>query len=156
MKPRQTRPGQWLIAAARSRPHLALAFRRLPRGSGIVVLDDFGSAVERRRLKRELRRKGTGRGRHIVEEGGRGARRVHDSRELRQALLTGASLILLSPLFETRSHPGQRPLPRMRAAALARLGKGRLVALGGMNAQRFRQIRRMGFDGWAAIDAWTR
>jgi thiamine-phosphate pyrophosphorylase len=42
----------------------------------------------------------------------------------------------------------------MRAAALARLGGRNLLALGGMNARRFRRIERLGFYGWAAIDAF--
>ena len=28
------------------------------------------------------------------------------------------------------------------------------IALGGMDARRFRQVQRLGFYGWAAIDAW--
>jgi thiamine-phosphate pyrophosphorylase len=82
------------------------------------------------------------------------AARVHDSAELRQALLAGTPLILLSPIHPTSSHPGWRPLPRMRAAAIARLGRRRLIALGGMDARRFRRIERLGFQGWAGISAF--
>jgi thiamine-phosphate pyrophosphorylase len=63
-------------------------------------------------------------------------------------------MILLSPLFPTRSHPDWEPLPRMRAAALARLGRRNLFALGGMDARKFARIERLGFRGWAGISAF--
>ncbi len=31
-----------------------------------------------------------------------------------------------------------------------------MIALGGMTEARWRKIRRFGFHGWAAIDAWIR
>jgi thiamine-phosphate pyrophosphorylase len=43
----------------------------------------------------------------------------------------------------------------MRAAALARLARRRLVALGGMDARRYAKIARLGFSGWAGIDAYV-
>jgi thiamine-phosphate pyrophosphorylase len=58
-------------------------------------------------------------------------------------------------MFATRTHPEMRPLPRMRAAALVRLTGRKAIALGGMNESRFRQVRALGFQGWAGIDAWT-
>jgi thiamine-phosphate pyrophosphorylase len=79
---------------------------------------------------------------------------VHNISELRQALSRGTGLILLSPLYATRSHPDWKPLPRMRAAALVRLAGRELVALGGMDEQRFRRIRRLGFSSWAGISAF--
>jgi thiamine-phosphate pyrophosphorylase len=88
-----------------------------------------------------------------IEERGDAAR-VHSLRELRTALLRGVPLILLSPIFPTRSHPDWRPIPRMRAAALARLADRRLLALGGMNASRYATIARLGFIGWAGISAF--
>jgi thiamine-phosphate pyrophosphorylase len=65
-------------------------------------------------------------------------------------------MILLSPMFPTRSHPEWNAMPRMRAAALARLARRRAIALGGMNRSRFRKIQKLGFVGWAGIDAWVR
>jgi thiamine-phosphate pyrophosphorylase len=90
----------------------------------------------------------------IVIEGPRSARRVHNVRELRAAMLQRTPLILLSPLYPTISHPDWQPLPRMRAAALARLGGRTLLALGGMDARRFARIRKLGFRGWAGITAF--
>ena len=36
------------------------------------------------------------------------------------------------------------------------VGKTRIVALGGMDARRFRSLRALGAYGWAAIDALSR
>jgi hypothetical protein len=41
----------------------------------------------------------------------------------------------------------------MRFAALARLARCPVIALGGMNPARFRRLRPLGAYGWAAIDA---
>jgi len=79
---------------------------------------------------------------------------VHGVEELRRALLRRVPLILLSPLFETQSHPAWKPLPTMRAAALARLAGRRVIALGGMDAQRHAHIASLGFVGWAGISAF--
>jgi thiamine-phosphate pyrophosphorylase len=69
-------------------------------------------------------------------------------------MLALTPLIFLSPIHPTRSHPEWRALPRMRAAALARLGRRRLFALGGMNPKRYAKIARLGFIGWAGISAF--
>jgi thiamine-phosphate pyrophosphorylase len=90
----------------------------------------------------------------IVAEQGRSAARVHNSRELRRALLARPRMILVSPVHPTGSHPEWKPLSRMRAAALARLAKRRAVALGGMDARRYAKIARLGFIGWAGISAF--
>jgi thiamine-phosphate pyrophosphorylase len=74
--------------------------------------------------------------------------------ELRRALSAGTPLILLSPLYPTASHPDWKPLPRMRAAALARLGGRRLFAVGGMDARKFERVKKLGFQGWAGISAF--
>jgi thiamine-phosphate pyrophosphorylase len=75
-------------------------------------------------------------------------------RELRRALLARTPLILLTPLYPTGSHHDWKPIPHMRAAALARLGQRKLFALGGMNARKFARIRALGFQGWAGIWAF--
>jgi thiamine-phosphate pyrophosphorylase len=63
-------------------------------------------------------------------------------------------MILLSPIYETRSHTDWKPLPRMQASALARLADRRLIALGGMNARRYARVAPLGFIGWAGISAF--
>jgi thiamine-phosphate pyrophosphorylase len=79
---------------------------------------------------------------------------VHNAPELCRALLAGTPLILLSQIFPTSSHPDWKPIPRMRAAALARLGGRRLLALGGMDARKFARVRKLGFQAWAGISAF--
>ena len=149
MKRRQTVPTEWLIADERLGDELWRVARRLPRGSGVLLLRQLGSGDLRR-----LRLLAAMRGLTIIAERRGSAARVHNARELRRALFARTPLILLSPLFATRSHPDWRPLPRMRAATLARLGGGRLIALGGMDAKRYAQVARLGFSGWAGIDAF--
>ncbi len=145
MRRRQTIPRQWLIVADEATLEAA---RRLPRGSGVLALRQC-----RARAIRRLRAIAVSRELTLVEEG-RGAKRVHDLRELRSAMLRRTPLILLSPLYRTSSHPDWKPLPRMRAAALARLGGRKLVALGGMDARQFARIKQLGFQGWAGISAF--
>ena len=153
MKARQTIPRRWLIADSRTGDPVAAA-GRLPRGSGILFLYLDLPKRDRARLLGELRRIAQARGLTIVDElVGRSAR-VHGMRELRQAGLAGAKLIFLSPIFPTASHPEWAPLPRMRAATLARLSKVPVIALGGMTSRRFAQLERLGFQGWAGIGAW--
>ena len=148
MKPRQSLPEQWLIADSSLGEELWTAIPTLPRGSGVLVLRKL-SAQEMRRLRHlAVQRRLT-----IASESNLGAR-VHNSRELRHALLKRTPLILLSPLYPTRSHRDWKPLPRMRAATLTRLGGRRLFALGGMDARKFTRIKALGFQGWAGISAF--
>lgn len=156
MKRRQTLPRQWLIADVRMGERLWESARKLPRGSGVLViyrdLPDGGRA----RLLAKLRGIARERRLTIADEGAGDAVRVHSIKELMSALLTRNSMILLSPMNRTSSHPDWQPIPRMRAAALARLAGRRLFALGGMNAESFRRLKGLGFQGWAGIDAWIR
>ena len=151
MKRRQTIPEQWLIVDRAFDRELWKTLRILPRGSGVLILIVL-SAREWRRLRRlAMQRDLT-----LVTEGLGLAARVHNSRELTTAMLQRSALILLSPIYRTRSHPDWQPLERMRAATLARLGGRRLIALGGMKAKRFERIAPLGFVGWAGISAWSR
>ena len=146
MRRRQTVPRQWLIIADQGT--IAPAFR-LPRGSGILLLQPLSG-----RAMRRLRQSARQRSLTIVKEQRGTAKRVHNVRELRGALLARTPLILLSPLYPTSSHPGWKPIPRMRAAALARLGERKLLALRGMDARKYALVKRLGFRGWAGISAF--
>ena len=147
MRPRQTITRQWLIIGGEAAG--IDEARKLRRGSGILLLRDrSGSEV------RALRQIARQRDLTVAIEGPRSAARVHNVRELRGAMFRRTPMILLSPLFPTRSHPDWQPLPRMRAAALARLGGRNLIALGGMDARKFGRIERLGFRGWAGISAF--
>jgi thiamine-phosphate pyrophosphorylase len=145
MMPRQSLPEQWLIVEARLDEQV---LKHLRPGSGVLVLGKL-SAKELRRLRTAARQRSL-----AVATEARMAERVHNVRELRRALLRRKPLVLVSPLYPTRSHPEWTPLPRMRAAALAKLAGRRLFALGGMDARKFAQVRRLGFQGWAGISAF--
>ena len=155
MKRRQTRiPRQWLIADDRMGDELLAAVRKLPPGSGVLFLYRDMPPAKRSRLLARLRRIAKRRRVTIADEAAGEAARVHDAREMREAGLERVPLLFLSPVNRTRSHPQWAPLPRMRAAALLRLASAPVIALGGMDARRFAEVRRLGFDGWAGIDAW--
>ena len=143
MRPRQTTA--WFIVDCPADAAVLSIVRRLPRGTGVLVLRGFRSAA--------LFRLARTRGLNLAEER-RDAERVHDLAELRRVLLRRTPLILLSPLHPTSTHPYWVPVPRMRAAAYARLANRRLVALGGMDAARFRRLAPLGFQGWAGISAF--
>lgn len=144
MSCRQSIPDEWLVIAEGPID----AARRLPRGCGLLLLQP--RAIDRRQLRNLVRQRRL----VLIVEEPRIAARVHDSHELRRALLARTRFIFLSPLFPTPSHPDWKPIPRMRAAALARLGRRRLIALGGMNKGRFVAVAPLGFVGWAGISAW--
>lgn len=149
MEHRQTAlPRQWLVIDGRLGDRLWAAIGRLPAGSGMLVLrHDPALLAKLRRIARARRLM-------VFDEAAGEAARVHNMDELRRALARGVRVLFLSPMFPTRSHPGWRPMPRMRAATLARLAKRPVVALGGMDARRFRALESLGFLGWAGIDAW--
>lgn len=159
------------------------ALRRLPPGSGVVFRHHATAPAMRRALLRRIERIATARRLLVLVAGGAGGKggahggggvhggarghgrgggrgvgprssAAHDRREAIAGVRQGATLLFVSPVFATRSHPQASPLGQRRAA---RIGQGlgvAVIALGGMNERRWRRIRRSGFDGWAAIDAW--
>ncbi|HEX7853210.1 MAG TPA: thiamine phosphate synthase [Sphingobium sp.] len=157
---------------------LIRAARRLPRGSGIVLRHYSLPEAERRDLFERLRPIARRRGLVLFiagdaaqaaawgadgSHGGAGRRYsapltmpVHDAGQLRLAERRGADIVFLSPLFATRSHPGHRPLGAYRFAALARMTRVPVMALGGVGARHAGLIRRLGARGFGAIDALTR
>jgi thiamine-phosphate pyrophosphorylase len=76
---------------------------------------------------------------------------AHNARELARVR---AHAVLLSPVFATRSHPGAKKLGPVRFARLSRLSEAPVIALGGMDARRFRHLAGLGAYGWAGIDAF--
>jgi thiamine-phosphate pyrophosphorylase len=149
MRARQSTPQSWLILDPAEDKDFRATLVRLPVGTGILLLNPL-SGSDMRWLRHCARQ------RHltIVAEANADARRVHNARELRRALLARAPLVLLSPIWPTASHPQWRPIPRMRAASLARLGGRKLIALGGLNRKRYATVKRLGFSGWAGISAF--
>lgn len=77
---------------------------------------------------------------------------AHDAGELAAATGIGADVVLLSPLFATRSHPDATPLGPARFAILAHHASIPVIALGGVRPCHIRLIRRLGAAGYAAID----
>ena len=167
-------PSIWLMTDERvSEADLLRAIARLPHGSA-VVLRHYSLAEDARRalfaqVRRAARRRharvllaGDARlarawgadGHHGRAPGGNGLHSapVHDHRELVRAWRAGADVVLISPLFATRSHPGARPLGAFRFAALARQARVPVIALGGVRPRHAALVRRLGASGYAAID----
>lgn len=152
-------PRLWLMTDERMGDGLLPAIAKLPRGSGIVFRHYSLASRKRRDLLSRVK-SAARQGRHIVvvdgEQHGRhlGAvtAPVHSIPERIAAERAGAKLLFVSPVFATRSHPGARPLGRVRFGLLIRGAKLPVIALGGMNARRARSLKAFGIYGWAAID----
>lgn len=175
-------PMRWLVTDAARLPDPLAAVRKLRLGDGVIFRDYERVAPERRALAHALadicRRKGIvllvagpgplprlagAAGRHCPswlmpqrrEAGLLVSAAVHGRADLRRAWRQHADLALISPVLPTRSHPTAQALGPLKARALATAAR-RLglfpIALGGMDADRFRQIGS-GFSGFAAIDA---
>jgi thiamine-phosphate pyrophosphorylase len=149
MSTRQTTAGQWLIVNESPAPSVLKAVRKLPASGGVLVFRNL-DATDLRHLKMAARMNG----RRIVVARRDKFARVHNARELTRALLGRPEMILVSPIYETVSHPDWKRLPRMRAAALARMCGRNAVALGGMDRKRFARIAPLGFTAWAGISAF--
>jgi thiamine-phosphate pyrophosphorylase len=172
-------PHLWLMTDERIGDALWEALARLPRGAGVIFRHYATPPAERRRIYDRVRRIARARRLVLVLAGspraaigwradgahGRSPHRIapralirtapaHGARERFAAERMGADLVLLSPVFGTRSHPGSPALGPIRFGLIARGAKPRMVALGGMDAPRFRRLRPFGAYGWAAIDAW--
>jgi thiamine-phosphate pyrophosphorylase len=149
------------------------AVRALPKGSGIVFRHYATPAKERRALFRATQVIARRNGHRLLlagparlaqvwgADGSHGRLRgavtapVHSLQEIRAAERAGAQLLLVSPIFATRSHPGQSGMGARRLANLVRQAKQPVIALGGMTQARFKALRRTGIYGWAAIDGLT-
>ncbi len=77
---------------------------------------------------------------------------AHDRAALARAAALGADAALLSPVFPTLSHPGAPGLGWGRFARLARAAPLPVIALGGMDAARFRRLAPLPtVVGWAGV-----
>ena len=82
---------------------------------------------------------------------------VHNAREIGDVKRSNPDLVFLSPLFDTNSHPGARPLGPLMFQRLTKLvGPKRIIALGGMTRQRAHMLGPRTIHGWAAIDAFRK
>ena len=179
MPRRQPLPHLWLMTDERIGDALLCTVAQMPRGSGVIFRHYATPAKERRRLDERVRaiarrrrlvlvlagspREATGwradgahgRSRHI------GTARplirtypAHDPVDVR--LGSSADLVLLSPVFATRSHPGAAALGPIRFGLMAQRARTLIIALGGMDARGLARLRALGAYGWAGIDALTR
>jgi thiamine-phosphate pyrophosphorylase len=163
-------PAIWLLSDARNDAALERVLAKLPRGSGLIYRHYHLAAAERRARFEQLARIARRRGQLVVVSGtsrvarlwkadgsygppapGHGLRLVtaHSLPEIAAARRARAAMIVLSPVFPTRSHPGGRALGPLRFRLLAARAGVPVIALGGMDAQR---ARRIGATHWAAID----
>jgi thiamine-phosphate pyrophosphorylase len=80
---------------------------------------------------------------------------AHDAAAVVTAFRVGADAALVSPVFETASHPGAIPLGVVRFTALVRDSKVPIYALGGISARSVGRLRNSGAVGVAAVEAWN-
>lgn len=81
---------------------------------------------------------------------------VHDLAEAEAARTEGADYLVVGPVFATASHPGagRTPLGLQRLSAIAAALDGLpVIAIGGITADRVREVRNSGAYGVAAIRA---
>lgn len=170
----QSLPNLWLLSDARNDDALEGALIRLPAGSGFVFRH-YHLAPEQRRERFEMLRSICCSKNHLAILSGDGetAREwgadgiygappklgnaagmlrlatAHDSGDIAAAQAAGADAIMLSPVFPTRSHPEADVLGIDGFHALAAQASLPVIALGGMTAERARDL---GVTRWAAID----
>jgi len=176
--PIQSRPEElpclWLLSDARNDAALEEALATLPEGSGFVFRHYHLEPGERRErwemLRSIVRSKNhlavlSGDADAGVEWGADGIygppgklgkrpgllrlATAHDAREIHLANRNGADALFLSPVFPTRSHPDGRALGATLFHDLAARSTIPVIALGGMTAERAREL---GVCRWAAID----
>ncbi len=171
----QSLPDLWLISDHRNDAELERALRALPRGSGLIYRHYHLNGPERWQRFRTLRRIARSKEHRVVladsaltatEWGADGiygaplslwpTRRgllhlatAHNLREIGLANRLGADAVLLSPVFPTRTHPGGDTLGPVRFRLLAKASQAPVIALGGMNAERAKDLN---WPRWAAID----
>jgi len=167
-------PNIWLLSDARNDARLEAALERLPRGSGFVFRHYHLGEDARRARYDTLASQARTHGHRIVVAGEPGTARewaadgvygkaaalgdgsgllrlatVHDEYEIAFADGLDVDAMFLSPVFATRSHPGAEGLGPRRFHELARQARAPVIALGGMDAGRARELS---WPRWAAID----
>jgi thiamine-phosphate diphosphorylase len=81
-------------------------------------------------------------------------RSVHDLAEAEAAKLSGADYLVVGPVFDTASHPGQPALGlETFEKIVVATGELPVIAIGGISAERVRDVKQRGAYGVAAIRA---
>ncbi|MDG5747863.1 thiamine phosphate synthase [Qipengyuania sp. XHP0207] len=163
----QALPLLWLLSDARNDGGLEEALRALPERSGFVFRHYHLDPEARRTRFDELVAIARACGHVVILSGsedwgadghygapeslGSGLRlaTAHDGEEIEAAVEAKADGIFLSPVFPTASHPGGATLGPMGFSVLAQQSPVPVIALGGMNADRARELN---WPRWAAID----
>ena len=169
-------PDLWLLSDARNDAALERSLAALPPSSGFVFRHYHLGEAERRARFDALAALARAQGHLVVlsdhperarQWGADGvygsAARIagakilaiataHDQAEIAAAASAGAQAVMLSPVFATRSHPSGKAMGAERFHALAGLSPLPVIALGGMDAERAREL---GWKRWAAIDGLT-
>jgi thiamine-phosphate diphosphorylase len=79
---------------------------------------------------------------------------VHNLAEAEAARAEGADYLVVGPVFATASHPGRAPLGLQHLQAIVAAVHGLpVIAIGGITAERVREVRHSGAYGVAAIRA---
>lgn len=78
----------------------------------------------------------------------------HNAEELAEAVSKGVDYVMLSPVQNTKSHPGVRPLGWKAFSELAKSSVVPVFALGGMGKEDLALALENGAQGIAAISAW--
>ena len=169
-------PRQWLMTDERLGDRLWEAMDRLPAGQSGIVFRHYATGPSKRAdLAAEVANVCRKRGLMLAVAGDETlakaldadllhnpphptrlafSQAVHSVEEAAAARTAGAALVFVSPVFATRSHPGQEALGIDLASRIARATGAPAIALGGMNAEKFALLQREGLHGWAGIDAW--
>ena len=174
----KTLPCLWLISDARNDAGLERSLARLPRGSGFVFRHYHLEGDARRQRFDALAAAARAHGHCVVLSGTAelaqawgadgiygpphklgtlpGLLRLataHDPHEINLANRAAADGVFLSPVFPTRSHPGGKSLGTVRFRELAAQAKMPVIALGGITAERARELD---WPRWAAIDGLSK
>jgi thiamine-phosphate pyrophosphorylase len=172
---RQDWPTAWLFTDERIDRELDEAMRRAATaGAGIVVRHHRSSLERRRGLAEQVKGLGAvfavARDVELAAQVGAAlihnpsacatelpfSLSVHDDAEARLAAERRPALVFISPVHETRSHEGAKPLGEERAIELMLMAGRPAIALGGMDDRSGRALIERGFHGWAGIDCWLR
>jgi thiamine-phosphate pyrophosphorylase len=171
-------PRIWLFTDPRLGDGLLSSIQCLPRFSGVIFRHYHLNDEARRSLYLKVKNICARRGHllllaadpmqakawhadgvHGLQKGSVGIRSapVHDRRQIMMAKHMAADLVFLSPLYQTKSHPGA---PALGALAFGRLAKLAapipVIALGGMNRAHAGKWKNGIIHGWAAIDAFKK
>jgi thiamine-phosphate pyrophosphorylase len=175
MRRRHPLPKIWLITDPRFGDRLLSSIRRLPSGSGVIFRHYELDQIQRFALFRQIAHICRQRGHVLLLAGSersalhwradgfhRRVRKrskmiqsasVHDWRELAEAKRLKSTMILISPIFATNTHPGQRPFGLHRLNRMAAKVNGpKIIVLGGVTRQKAKLLNERLIYGWAAID----